>query len=119
MNTHSDIIDEAIRDPFRRQFGIAREPERPIDEPERPATDLNLAIKRLRTSLTAGKASKHWKSFQAYIDNEIDSAFIEQLMLSFSDDEALVLHTLMKPIWDKALTKTANEFIDELGVVES
>lgn len=109
---------------FRSIFADYLPKERPIDPPEIPETNLELAVANLNKSIrTDLRESPYWTDLAGFLLKEFEGGSEEQIeafdqmMIAIMDGEALVLMNLLKPMLATAIRNTAEENIGTLGVV--
>jgi len=110
---------EILDDCFRSMFDMSPAKERPLEEPiERETLSLGIAIKRLRKSLDSlGMKSPYWDEMVVMIRDETSNDEADRVALAIQQRESTVLLDIMQNIEQRAIRKTAELFIDQLGVV--
>jgi hypothetical protein len=99
---------------IERVFG---EPERPINPPDEPVLNIDVAVKRLEKSLTAQKTSEYWDDFALLFKDEISDEELDQLLVAIAENDQPELMLIMQKIHKRAIRATAQIFLGQLGGV--
>lgn len=115
---NSPEILEFIREPFARQFGLPvheTQPERAINPPDEPMLNIDIAVNRLKKSLTAQKASDYWDDFLLIYNDEKSEEEKDQELAAIMENDQAELMLISQKVYERAIRTTAQMFLKQLG----